>query len=70
MPISVEVTPRYVRRARQLAPSVMSRSRRIAAREDVLSTGLSEMPYDHRNHEIPVEELDPIPEPEALNPDG
>jgi hypothetical protein len=21
-------------------------------------------------HEIPVEELDPIPEPEALNPDG
>jgi hypothetical protein len=48
----------------------MSRSRRIAAREDVLSTGLSETPYDHRNHEIPVEELDPIPEPEALNPDG
>jgi hypothetical protein len=48
----------------------MSRSRRIAARENVLSTGLLEMPYDHRNHEIPVEELDPIPEPEALNPDG
>lgn len=42
----------------------------MAAREDVLSTGLSETPYDHRNHEIPIEELEPIPEPETLKPVG
>lgn len=38
----------------------------MATREEVLSTDLSETPYGHRNHEIPVEELDPIPEPEML----
>ena len=42
----------------------------MAAREDVLSTGLSKTSYDHRNHEIPVEELDPVPDPEALKPVG
>jgi len=40
----------------------------MAAREEVQATELSETPpqYDHRNHEVPVETLDPIPEPEAL----
>lgn len=38
----------------------------MAAREDVLSTKLSETPSDHRNHEILVERLNSIPEPETL----
>jgi hypothetical protein len=42
----------------------------MASREQLLSTPLSETPYDHRNHEIPVTDLNPIPEPEALNPVG
>jgi len=42
----------------------------MAAREDVLKADLSETPHDHRNHVVPVEALDPIPEPEALKPVG
>jgi hypothetical protein len=42
----------------------------MATREEVLSTELSETPYDHRNHEIPVEELDAVPTPEALKSVG
>ena len=44
----------------------------MAARKDVLSTELSETPpeYDHRNYEVPVADLQPIPEPEALKPIG
>lgn len=38
----------------------------MAARENVLSTELSETPYDHRNHEVAIESLEPIPEPELL----
>lgn len=38
----------------------------MASGEEVLSRELMETPYEHRNHEIPVEELDPIPEPDPL----
>ena len=42
----------------------------VASGVEVRSQELKETPHDHRNHEIPVEELDPIPEPKALNPVG
>lgn len=42
----------------------------MTAHEDVLATDLSDTPYDHRNHEILIEELDPLPEPDALKPVG
>jgi hypothetical protein len=42
----------------------------MASGEEVRAQELVETPYNHCNHEIAVEELDPIPEPEALKPVG
>ena len=42
----------------------------MVSREVVVSTELKSTPYDHRNHEVPITELDPLPEPEALAPVG
>lgn len=42
----------------------------IASGKEVQSGELVDTPYEHRNHEIPVEELDPVPEPETLRPIG
>jgi len=42
----------------------------MASGEEVRAQDLVGTPYDHRNYEIAIEELDPIPEPEALTPVG
>jgi hypothetical protein len=42
----------------------------MATSEEVRAQELVDTPYEHRNYEIPVEELDPIPEPQALTPVG
>jgi hypothetical protein len=42
----------------------------MATGEEVESRELVDTPREHRNREIPIEELEPIPEPEALKPIG
>ena len=42
----------------------------MATGETVRAQELVDTPYDHQNHEVPIAELQPIPEPEALKPIG
>jgi hypothetical protein len=42
----------------------------MATGEKVRAQELVDTPYGHQNHEVPIEQLQPIPEPEALRPIG